>query len=36
MIKYKFKIGKETIEASLPTSWDEITVKQFQNLNFKT
>ena len=36
MIKYKFKVGKETIEATLPTSWDEITVRQFQNLNYKT
>lgn len=36
MINFKFKIGKETISALLPTSWEEITVKQFQALNFKT
>lgn len=35
MINFKFDIAGKIIKASLPESWDEITVKQYQALNFK-
>ena len=34
MIKFKFRFGKETINATVPGSWDEVTTEQFIKMDY--
>ena len=34
MIKFKFKFDKETISATVPGSWDEVTTEQFIKMDY--
>ena len=34
MIKFKFKFGKETISATVPGSWEEVTTEQFIKMDY--
>ena len=36
MKKFKFKLDKATITATVPESWDEVTVKQFKAMDYET
>ena len=35
-MKFKFQYNKKTFTAEVPRCWDEVTVSQFQKMNFST